>query len=208
MMPAHVKEMFEGLQQELWHLHIKVEFWNQLFGSSRLRRELLDRMAKLLFDHLNDSLFVDIISRVTRMNDPIMSARRKNWNFASFKELVERDLSPLGIDLDLGRFTSETTCINPLFKEIRNRHIAHKDWERRNEPIFQIFPPHLTKMLEAMRGFMNTIEEHYEGTTTKYNSIETNSQGDGVTLIQHLKELAVLRKDKAPEHFDTWDLPL
>jgi len=209
MMPAEVEKMFDGMQQDVWHLHIKVKMYFQIFQRSELQNELLKRAANLFFNHLEHSLFSDILLNVARLNDPsktrVGGQDRKNWTLEFLKLSVEKDTEISGNKLDLTELYKDIEVTRKFFKDTRDRFLAHRDWDRRDDPIVIVARPHLEIILERYSNFLNAIEKHYNQSVTDYHPVDTLMKGDGEKLIRCLVEWAKSSGEPNPEWCSSWE---
>jgi hypothetical protein len=213
MMPPLIKEMFEGVQQDVHHLRIKIQFHRELFQRAKLQNELFKSVAHLLFNHLEDSLFVDILARIARLNDPGTLIRYKKKikivltrrNIDSLRKQVDEDTKSSNTLLDWSDSCPHITNCTPFFKDTRDRFLSHTDWDRRNEPIAVVYYPQLQTMLELYAKFLNTIEAHYNGLTTDYEQIDPKIEEEVESLIRCLVAGAKANGLKPPEWASSWD---
>jgi hypothetical protein len=68
-MPDETREVYELLDQEIAWLHVKWQFYCQLFGTDEKRIELLNAFAPIFFRVCQDALLDDVIISLNRLTD-------------------------------------------------------------------------------------------------------------------------------------------
>jgi len=193
-MPIEISNVYEALEQEIIWLHIKWQYYCQLFGTDENRIELLNSFAPIFFRVCQDALIDDVILSISRLSDPIKTGDRENKKESlSLLRLVNMvdpqcypDLRPL-IQSIWG--IVESLC--KPFRLHRHQRIAHNDWARIKSTI-ELLPgisrQSIEDALESIRRLMSAVSEYFDGATQSF--VIMNPVGiDGEVLINHLEIL-------------------
>jgi hypothetical protein len=69
--PNEIREKYEPLEQDVIWLHVKWQFYRQLFGTDEKRIELLNEIAPVFFRACQDTMIDDLIISLDRLTDPL-----------------------------------------------------------------------------------------------------------------------------------------
>jgi hypothetical protein len=78
-----------------------------------------------------------------------------------------------------------TDCV--VFREWRNRALAHRDWGRRADPLPSSSKELIENALALIRDIMGAVEEHFTGNIPVYQGF---GPGDANALVRCLEEYA------------------
>ena len=193
-MPNEIREVYEPLEQEIVWLHVKWQFYRQLFGTDEERIELLNDIAPLLFRVCQDVLLDDVIISISRLADQLRTGNRHSTRESlSLRRLVvlidpgqHPQLRPV-VQQKWRRFDS----LCKPFRLHRHRRVAHFDLETikaTGDLLPGISRSMIEDALESIRELMNAICEHFDKTTNTYR-LAPPAGIDGDVLIEHLRIL-------------------
>jgi hypothetical protein len=186
--PSGIAEVFEELRNEIIWLHARWILYNQLYGRSETRVDLLNESAGTFFYVVQETLLADIHIALSKLSDPAATGRFDNLSLEQLQIRVDSvcvsDLSDKTRPL-LAEF--RTRCAP--FRERRNKTLAHSDLDtalQRATPLPQTSREMVNHALETLRDYMNEIEGHYEDRTTAYDYFVMHAS-DGDSLVHLLK---------------------
>jgi hypothetical protein len=203
--PSGVAEVFEELRKEIIWLHARWILYNQLYGKSEKRVDLLNESAGTFFYVVQETFLADVHIALSKLSDPAATGRFDNLSLEQLQIRVDAEcVSDLSNKTGTLLAAFHTRC-GP-FRELRNKTLAHYDLDtalQRATPL----PPTSREMvngaLEALRGYMNAIEGHYEDSETAYDHFVMHAS-DGDSLAHLLK--AGLQYDQlCREEVISWD---
>jgi hypothetical protein len=194
--PNEVAEVFEALDRDLIWMHVRMQWYKELFHSGSGRLALLDEIASVFFVTLQIILHDDIVLAVSRITDPAEIAGYENM---TLDQLVIR-LEASGetrlaqkLQADLAALRAHCAPI----RERRNKRVAHRDLDRSLRDSKKRLPHVDVQMmesaLESISGFINEVSVYYGGPETIYENAGSQSGAD--TLVEHLKEAAYVRDE-------------
>jgi hypothetical protein len=194
LMPTAVAEVYDPLWQEVQNIHFTWMLYRQLFGTSPDRVELLNRFAGAVFGTMQRILGRYIPLTIFRLLDPSTQrgGRGENLCLERLAEVVTAAGAPVG-----GKLTALLTQIRAKMAshaDLRNKVIAHNDLATTPalyDGTSSVSGPSraLTEeVLENVRTFMNTVQNHYGEGTTAYWDVSMGTPGDGEMLIRKLAE--------------------
>ncbi len=187
--PPEIREEFEWIDREVLWLHGKWTIYCQLFLQSQTRRNLLKRSGGACFYTFQQALLEAIQLSLAKLTDPPKG--RANLSLESLQqriaELEERrseksdeKLSERLMEI-LGRLKVKCKTI----RKLRNKHLAHSDLEtalKRGANLKGVSQETIEDALGVSREYVNTIQQHYLGTSTRYGILENFSE-DANALI-------------------------
>lgn len=191
---ATKKEVFDKISSELLWLHARWIFYGQLFNSSRKRRALLDKSARLLFWIIETSLMDEILLGLCKLTDPAKMNGNDNLSFKQLHLALEDDDPNLDFDikkqLEDALDNLDGKCKE--FRTLRNKRLAHLDLQAALGVAKKPLPSKTIKMienaLEQMRDYMNTVEKHDGKEPTGYKDFLVSPWGDPEALVSLLKQ--------------------
>lgn len=199
-MPDRVREVYEPLWQSVSALHVNWMLYRQVFGTGPERIDLLNEFAPVFFRATQDSMLDATFLAISRLMDPPKSARKDNLVLERLilaaKEEDELDLS-LSLRLSAKLEEIKKQCI--IFREIRNKRLAHNDLKAAQEKCEDDHPmmasrEHIEIVLKSIRDIMNAVQVHYLGGETLYEHTILGL-GDGNRLIFHFEDLKKRREE-------------
>jgi AbiU2 len=203
--PSGVAEVFEELRKEIIWLHARWILYNQLYGKSEKRVDLLNESAGTFFYVVQETFLADVHIALSKLSDPAATGRFDNLS-----------LEQLQIRIDAERVSDLSNKTRPLlaafrarcapFRELRNKTLAHYDLDTALQRAIPL-PPTSREMvngaLETLRGYMNAIEGHYEDSETAYDYFVMHaSDGDSVA---HLLKAGLRYDQLCREEVISWD---
>lgn len=189
-MPANVLEVFGALWQDVGNLDLNWKGFCQLYSKSPERIELLRRFGGLFFGQVQQALFRDILLRICHLTDPATSSKGRYKNQSLHRLLDEIGAHDLALIDTLGLKTKadQLTAACRDIRTLRNRAIAHRDWDARIRPLPSTTKEQMGNAIALIQEIMNTVEKHFVNRITWY-AMERNP-GDAEYLAERLEGLA------------------
>lgn len=176
-MPGDLADLHFLLGQDLTWLHLNWKEFQRLFAASEKHVALLNATAPRFFARYEQAVWYDTLLHLCRLTDPPKSVGKDN--------LTIRRLMPLVVDSTLAarvKLEVEESVRNTEFaRDWRNRRLAHRDLAQVLEP--QLHPlalasrAHVEAALASLCKVMNSVELHYENSTTSYGHVIVNDSG-------------------------------
>lgn len=152
-LPQASRDVFVILCQELALLQRKWDYYNELFVDLENRR-MLQEVAMSTFSVFSDSLLVDILISISRLNDPDnFSNARKGICNVSLQTLVRKNPQIVGLEEQLLVFKNLCCSI----EKIRNKRIAHKDYDSTINPKIHTLPKIYKNQIQEVLGSAKQI---------------------------------------------------
>jgi len=185
-MGQELGELCHDLYREVAWLHVKWQEYRELFGASRERVQLLNRVAPAFFGFLQSVLFDDILLHITRLTDPPRSVSKDNLTVQRLSALLQSADLKLRVD----KLVEQAKQRSDFARDRRNRWIAHRDLlTARNQspqPLAKASRDAVEQAMAAIRDVMNEVESHYEKARVAYeHSIEP--LGGAAALVARLE---------------------
>lgn len=165
--------------------------YQQLFGTSKARVDLLNEMAGGAFWLIEESLWLDIQLALCRIGDPAVTGKRENLTLRRLQSALQAEgVSVLVKDLDPHLAEFESLC--EKVRERRNKLLAHSDLaarlaarERQEAALaLNVTLREVGDAIECLRAAMNCVEIHYDWALTGFDG--SIVAGDGDNLIAGL----------------------
>jgi len=186
--PDNFADVFQTLRSEIVWLHGRWIIFDQLFGSSQERIELLNKSAGTYFSVPQRVLLNDILISIGRLTDKPKMGNRENLS-----------LGQLILQLDSTKYSSLISDLNLKLKDIekfsdeirkhRNKRLAHRDFDialKNATPLAPITIKMIKDSLEGIREFMNLCEIYFLDSETAYELFMMTADGD--ILVNRLKK--------------------
>lgn len=188
LLPEEIYDIFEKLKTDIVWLHGRWIIFEQLYGISQERVELLNEIASTYFRITQDVLLDDILIRIGRITDkPIM---RNNENLSLGQIILRLDKNKYS-EL-IARLETKLKNIESLSNTIRtyrNKRLAHQDIDialKRVESLPAVTFSAIKDTLKAIRDFMNQCELYFNHSEMAYEAFSMSA--DGKALINRLKQ--------------------
>jgi hypothetical protein len=204
--PSDVSEIFEELKKEIVWLHARWILFNQLYGGSERRIDLLNETAGTFFYVVQETFQADVYIALSKLSDPAVKGRFGNLSLEQLQARVDEQN-----DLDLSDRTRAlldeflTKCAP--FRVWRNKTLAHSDLDTALQREANPLPPTSRQMiheaLETLRKYMNDIEGHYDDSETGYEHFIMRAS-DGDSLV-HLLKAGLRYNELVSEEVISWD---
>jgi hypothetical protein len=189
VMGKKLGQLYDELRNELVWLHDKWREYRKLFGTSKERIDLLNKVAPFFFGYLQHTLFDDILLHLARLTDPPETGSGKNRQ----ENLTMRRLPQLIAD------TTFKSKVEKLLNQVeqkcdfarkwRHKRLAHADLLTKRAP--KLLPPRSRQMVEdalkAMRDLMNEIAKYYHLAPVAYES-GSGGLGGADSLVFYLEK--------------------
>ena len=163
-----VGPIYTTLYNEVACLHVKWRQYEQLFGASESRVELLNRCAPLAWSVLQQALWNDTLLHLCRLTDPIGQPDRQRLSLRLFSEHLTQE--PLkarfaqALDLAIER--------TAFARDHRNRRIAHSDAQLgltdNATPLTGASRELVNEALASLATALNIVEEVVFGSQTAF----------------------------------------
>jgi hypothetical protein len=193
-MPSEIREVYEPLEQEIVWLHVKWQFYRQLFGADEERIELLNDIAPFLFRVCQDVLLDDVIISISRLTGQPRTrnrhSTRESLSLLRLVFLIDPSQHPQLRPAAQRKWKRVDSLCKP-FRQHRHRRVAHTDLETikaTGDLLPGISRSMIEDALESIRELMNTVCEHFDKTTNTYLLVPPAGI-DGDVLIGHLRKL-------------------
>jgi hypothetical protein len=192
-MPEAVREVYDPLFRMVitthhdWQLMLQVYVGEENVG-------LLRRFGGIFFGRVQHQMHDAVVLGICRLTDPSRvtnNPKKQSLSIPRLIEAVETDHVGLPDRLKLHEVMKELKAASEPFRKRRNRIIAHRDWETRNElcPVTKVHE--IDEALRLAARIMNAVSGHYKNTTDSYTI--PPSLGDGDHFMRHLEDYAQRR---------------
>jgi hypothetical protein len=192
--PSEIRKEFEWIDREVLWLHGKWKIYCQLFFQSETRRNLLKMCGGACFYTFQQALLEAIQLSLAKLTDPPKG--RSNLSLESLQERIEELEERRSEKSDEKRSEKlmEILCrlkakCKPI-RKLRNKHLAHSDLKtalERGANLEPVSQEMIEDALEVLREYVNTIQQHYLGTSTGYGILE-NFSADANHLVEVISQ--------------------
>lgn len=185
--PPTIANIFTSLQNEIVWLHARWKIYEQLFGHSKERIDLLNECAGTCFYVMQTVLFDEIQVTLSKLTDPATSNGFENLSLEQLQRHIEKHSdAELAESLRAILDKLKKTCA--VFRKRRNKQLAHLDLATALQSSTSLLPAVSHKMvndsLELIRTYMNSIEGRYDDSETGYEHfIMHGSDGDALIAL-------------------------
>lgn len=177
---------YSAIWQEVAWIHNKWDQYDELFGTSSKRIDILNQAAPSLFRTIQDSLWDDILLHLARLTDRPKSMGKTNLSVCYLAELI--------VDPTIKQQTeSHVNCVLnacEFARDWRNRRLAHRDLdlalEKSAQPLASASRSSVKAALKAFEDFLNVISLHYLGSQTNFDLASFGE--DAVSLLYLLRD--------------------
>jgi hypothetical protein len=187
-LPEEIAVVFEALKSELIWLHGRWIIFEQLYGASPERVEMLNQIASTYFFVTQEVLLNDILISIGRLTDKPRLGKNDNLSIGQIASRLDNIKYPeLTTRLEEHMNYIETLC-KPI-RAHRNKKLAHRDFDlalKNAEPLPTITIKAIKDTLEVIRIFMNECEVYFRDSETAYEAFAMKA--DGNSLISSLKK--------------------
>ena len=205
-LPVEIGEIFAKLQSDIVWLHGRWIIFNQLYGESAERVQLLNDSAATYFRITQDVLLDDILISIGRITDKPIMGSNENLSLGQLINRLDKDKYPDIISLLEGKLEN-IQLLSKDIRQIRNKKLAHKDINialAKVELLPRVTIKSISTTLEAIRDFMNECEGYFCDSEMAYEAFSMSA--DGKVLVTKLKKAIAydqLEKEKLFE-FGYW----
>ena len=174
-MGTKLGRLYSLLVNECNLLHLQWSEYENLFGTSVERIELLNQSARSFFRMLQDRLWDGALLHIARLTDPsasLGSKGKENVTVLGLPPLVDPKILPRVEKLiDFAENESK------FARDWRNRRIAHRDLQLALggtvTPLAPASRANVKRALKAIADVLNAIESHYLGAEIAYDFIHS-----------------------------------
>jgi hypothetical protein len=179
-------KVYHELESEHVWLRDKWREYRTLFGGSASRVDLLNRAAARFFGQLQDIWWEDVLLHICRLTDP-----RKVGGHRQLTVRQLSDLIPEGTARDRVEPLVSAACDASAFaRDWRNRHIAHRSFERATNPLSRALEHASRASVEdaigALDRVMNEVQLVYFDAEMSYDGV--GGVGDAGDLLLVLND--------------------
>jgi AbiU2 len=186
-MPETVKEVYVLLVKDLFNVNLNWTLLCQLFASGQDRIDLLNRFGQLFFHQVRQLFLANVFLRLCHLTDPSSMGRYENCSIPRLLETIKAHDEKLLDTLDLKKKYAELSAECDVFREWRNRELAHRDWSRRDDPLPASSKLEIDNALEIIKDIMITVDQHFTGNLSSYHGF---GPGDADQLVGCLQDYA------------------
>lgn len=123
VMGPELGALYHRLWNEVAWLHLKWRQYEELFGSSEERVDILNASASLFFRIVQDSLWEDVLLHLCVLTDPEKTGRNENLTLRRFPALISDGVTRD----DVQEAVDAAVKAAGFARDWRNRRIAHRD---------------------------------------------------------------------------------
>jgi hypothetical protein len=169
--PPAIAEVFDELKSHVTEMHFRWLTYRELFGISKGRVDLLNECAGPFFVIIHGVLLTDVQLALCKLTDPARTPRFENLSLDQLQERVAShgDSSIAG---RCDQLLVEVHARAAHVRQRRNKKLAHIDLATAlgttATPLPAVTRQSIDDALEAIRAYMNAIEDHYDGAQTGY----------------------------------------
>ena len=181
--PPTVLDVFNELKTEIIWLHARWQIYEQLYGRSKKRIDLLNEAASFFFYVVQDVLLGEAQISLSKLADPAQSRSHDNL---SLEQLHARVIAvgPPTLAAALRQILDRLKAKCTPFRLRRNKRLAHLDLTTAMQPSLNPLPGISVQMineaLEDVRAYVNEIERHFDDSETAYEHFGTHSDADAL----------------------------
>ncbi len=187
-MPEAINEVFENLRTELVWLHGRWIIFEQLYGTSTERVDLLNEIAATYFRITQDVLLDDIVIRIGRITDKPSTGKSENLSLGQIIRRLDKERYPELI-FRLEVRLKDIQTMSDTIRKYRNKKLAHHDVDvaLKVESLPVLTFGVIKDTLKSIRDFMNECELYFNGSEMAYEAFSMSA--DGQALINRLKKV-------------------
>lgn len=205
--PPGISEIFEELRTEINWLHGRWIVYQELFGKSEKRIELLNECASAFFYVVQDVLLGEVQVSLSKLTDPADKGKFENLTLEQLHKRVEAH-GEQQLSTNLRTLLDDLHRKCQPFRTWRNKRLAHLDlttaMQSTANPLPEISRQMIEDALQVVREYMNSIERHYCDSEMGYEHFMISSGGDAlVSMLKYgLRYEELLQDRKIP--IDDW----
>ena len=179
--PLAIADLWSGLKSEVTWLHGRWIIYQQLYGRSSERIDLLNRSASTFFYIVQLSLLHDVQLSLSKLGDPPGSGDRKNMTLDALVEQL-KDAGEKEVVVKIRSLVDAYHASCKKVRHRRNKWIAHFDLDTllasKVTPLGGPSRAEIEAALDALREVMNCVELHYAEPRTLYEHFIMTHDGD------------------------------
>ena len=182
--PQQLSDTWTFLHGEVVWLHGRWSMFNQLYATSEVRLEALNKVAPTFFGTLQRVLLNDIQLALSRLGDPSRMARRENLTLETLVDAISELREPAlaaALSADLAVYRERCRMIVTR----RNQWIAHYDISLRSpaERLPGVSRQEIEEALEQLRVFMRRVYGHYMNAHMAYEMFVLNDDANNIVRV-------------------------
>lgn len=185
--PKEISDIFEELRTELIWLHGRWIIFDQLYGVSPERVEILNETAATYFRITQDVLLDDILIRIGRITDKPSTGKSENLSLGQIIRRLNNEMYPELVSRLEVRL-EEIQIMSDTIRKYRNKKLAHHDVSvaLKVESLPDLTFGVIRDTLKSIRDFMNECELYFTDSEMAYEAFSMSA--DGKALINRLKK--------------------
>ncbi len=184
-MTQEVKDVFDELVAQVKYLRLRWKMYNQLYGTSEERVDLLNRAAPLFFEVVEQELRYSVILTLSQLTDDVGKGKNQCLSIKRLRNMMdESPRDSIGID---DKINVVDGLIKPL-RDHRNRRIAHNDWGKRERELPDLCRADITNAIAKVQQLLEEVHGLYFGSGHASMLFKwRGGYGDGDLLIKNLE---------------------
>jgi glycyl-tRNA synthetase beta subunit len=191
--PKDIYAVYEALYQEVCSVHEKWGIFCHLYEEKETVH-LLNSSAPGFFRICQDALVNEVLLAITRITEPKQIGRKHNLSLEQLLSSIdERKYSVLRSRAE--RLLKKAETNSAFAKDVRNRRIAHSDFQTKlelgAEPLAKVTRKRIEGALEAICNLMNEVHEYFEDSSVVYETILLSDESS--MLLARLREAKIYR---------------
>lgn len=203
MLAANIKamgkplaEVYTALWHELGHLNLVWVHYDQLFGTSEARVDLLNRTVGGLFGIVQTLTWEQILLGLAKITDRPIIAKKETLSLQRLPALISDPGLKAAVEQNLKAGLNACT----FARDWRNRRIAHHSLELKIDrasatPLVAASRRDVKNALRALADVMNLLAMHFHNSETAFHAIIGNPR-DGNALVYLLQQAEKSEDDR------------
>jgi len=197
--PKSLRDIFEGLWQEVASLHANWDLYFDLYCDLE-NIEILNASVPAVFQLIEENLRASMTVSFGRLTDPSCTGKtRDNLSLARLVESLPDHCDENFCRAAEQRLAAVKDKCTPMTTH-RNRRVAHNDLATainyHENPLPGIGQSRIIEALAMIANLMNMIELHFENGETAYShGIQRGTGKDLVFLLEHAMEFDLVKRD-------------
>jgi hypothetical protein len=187
--PANVAAILQGLHANLVGLYVRWLMFRQLFGTSKERVELLNRLAPAYFGIAQATVFDDVLRGIARITDKTVVCGKDNLVLRQLIDELDPATQATEVAAPETKQAAVAAAVGPI-TTTRHKRLSHRDMQFALNPTAHALPPMDRQLVDdalaAIADFMNTFLKLFGEDQYQYAETVTGL-GSGDALIRHLQ---------------------
>jgi hypothetical protein len=177
---------YTALWQETAQLFMAFGEFVELFGISKERVDLLNKVAPNFFHHIQGLMWDNILLSIARITDKPSLAKNTNITVCSLPNLVEDGRLKIELTSNIDKLIN----LVEFCRSYRNKKIAHLDfgayWLTPALALERGTRKRIEEILNEVEAILNLVDGHFFESETRFKHISVH--GGASTLVNKLKK--------------------